>query len=112
MGGKVSYTYITPEIKNKSSAWIPCILSSGLYVGAVLGDNFHITLSGGLTWNSGIIMGGVYQANSSSLSESIDLSFAWKEYKWGVSSFVGANFSTDSISPNCGLAFTVNLFGK
>ncbi|QSH95221.1 hypothetical protein [Treponema phagedenis] len=112
IGGRVSYTFVSPVIKNKESGWIPCILTSAVNVTAVL--NHHISLSciAAISWDSGPLQSSHYISGQSSLMESVKFNASWTENKWSISGELEFLHSSGVVLPIWGLSFTRELYGK
>mgnify|MGYP000128178501 CR=1 FL=1 len=61
IGGNIVYTFVTPQIKNDKTAWIPCILTTGLNITTVLNNYFSVSISGNISWNSNELFQKQYQ---------------------------------------------------
>jgi len=68
-----SYTFVTPQIKNKATGWIPGILNTGINFTSVMNNYFSISCSGSVRWNSGQHIDKRYISGLASISESIQV---------------------------------------
>ncbi len=112
IGGNFSYTFVTPQLKNKSSAWIPSILNTGINFTAVMNNYFSVSCLGNVIWNSGELLDKKYIQGQANVSESLQIQVSWQKQKWAISSFVVVLFTQQKISPSWGLTYTRILFEK
>ena len=112
IGGNFSYTFVTPQIKNKATGWIPGILNTGINFTSVMNNYFSISCSGSVCWNSGQHIDKKYIQGQANISESLQVQISWQKQKWSIASFVGLSFRQQQVNPSWGLTYTRSLFEK
>lgn len=112
IGGRLSYTFVSPQLKDVDSGWIPCILTSSLQITAVLNNNISVSCVPAISWNSGPLQNARYIPGQSSLTESIKLNFSWTESTWSISTELELLHSEGVFFPIWAIAFSSELYGK
>ncbi len=112
IGGTLNYTFITPQIDNKKSDWIPAIVSLSLETNIVLNQNFSILITTLLDWNSNELSKGKYILSQSVLSEMLKIATIWSEEKWDISGNIAISIVGGQVIPILELGGSIKLFEK
>lgn len=112
IGGNIVYTFVTPQIKNDKTAWIPCILTTGLNITTVLNNYFSVSISGNISWNSNELFQKQYQHGQSSVAETIQFQASWQKEKWALVTAISITHNEQALHPKWTLGYTYKLFEK